>query len=261
MIWINFAVSLGVALVVLLITFWIGVRIGKHRVVDIAWGIGFAAVAVATFFLSSGHGDAGRRALVTSLTVVWGLRLAGHIAWRARGHDEDPRYEALLSRAKGNKNVYALRMVYLLQAAILWFVSLPVQLAQYDDARLAWWTVIPVAFWLVGMFFEAVGDLQLVRFKNDPANEGKVLKSGLWRYTRHPNYFGDACVWWGLYLLAVGTWAGAATIASPLLMTWLLAGKSGKPLMDAHMSRTRPEYADYIRRTSGFIPLPPKRMA
>ena len=262
MIWWNFLASLGAALVVLLIAFAVGVSIGKHRVVDIAWGLGFTAVALTSFGMSAGHGDLGRRVLVTALTVIWGVRLAAHIAWRARGAPEDPRYAELLSRKSGaSKNLNALRSVYLIQAVTLWFVSLPVQVAEFDKAPLRWWIVFGCAFWAVGFFFESVGDLQLTRFKADPGNKGKVLDTGLWRYTRHPNYFGDACVWIGLYLLGVGWWPGVATILSPILMVWLLAGKTGRPLMDEHMTRTRPEYADYVRRTSGFIPRPPRTQA
>ncbi|MDI1464058.1 DUF1295 domain-containing protein [Catellatospora sp. KI3] len=256
----NLAVSGLAALAVVLAAFAVGVGKGLHRVVDVAWGLGFAAVAVTTYALSAGHGDPVRRALVTVLTVVWGVRLAAHIAWRGRGHGEDPRYEKLLSRARGSRTWYALRTVYLLQWAIMWFVSLPVQVAQYDADPPTWWLAPGAALWAVGLFFEAVGDAQLVRFTADPANRGKVLDTGLWRYTRHPNYFGDACVWWGLWLLAAASgWAGAATVLSPLLMTWLLAAKSGKPLLEAGLLRRRPGYREYIERTSGFVPRPPRR--
>jgi steroid 5-alpha reductase family enzyme len=255
----NFWVTALVALAVVLVTFAIGVSRGKHRYIDIAWGLGFAAIAVTSYLLSAGAGDPGLRALVTLLTVVWGVRLAVHIGRRSWGKGEDPRYAQLLSKAKGSGNGYALRMVYLLQAAIMWFVSLPVQVVQYDPGPLSWWVVPGIVLWGIGFFFEAVGDFQLARFSRDPASKGKVLDTGLWRYTRHPNYFGDACVWWGLYLLALGSWAGAATILSPVLMTYFLAGKTGKPLLEKGMKQTRPGYADYARRTSGFFPLPPKR--
>ena len=254
----NMLASFGAALVVLLVTFAIGVRIGKHRVVDIAWGLAFTAIALTSYAISAGHGDPGRRGLVTALTAIWGVRLAAHIFRRARGADEDPRYDQLMSNATGNRNVYALTHVYLLQAVIAWFVSLPVQVAMYDSKPLAWWAAIGGLVWLVGFVFEALGDRQLTVFKANPENKGKVLDTGLWRYTRHPNYFGDACVWWGLYLLAIGTWAGVATILSPIVMTYFLAGKTGRPLMDAHMTKTRPEYAAYLKRTSGFIPWRPK---
>ncbi|MEV0459244.1 DUF1295 domain-containing protein [Catellatospora methionotrophica] len=256
---LNLLVSAGVALAVVLVAFGFGVAGGRHRVVDIAWGAGFAAVAGTTFLLSAGTGDPLRRALVTVLTVVWGLRLAVHIAWRSRGHGEDRRYERLLARARGDRDLYALRTVYLLQGALIWFVSLPVQVAQYDPDPPDWWLVVGVVVWAVGFGFETAGDAQLLAFTRRPDSAGRVLDSGLWRYTRHPNYFGDACVWWGLYLLAaVGGWAGAMTVLSPLLMTWFLAAKTGKPLLEADLLRRRPGYADYVRRTSGFFPLPPR---
>ncbi|GIG69269.1 DUF1295 domain-containing protein [Phytomonospora endophytica] len=249
------------ALAVLLIAFAVGSAIGKHRVVDVAWGAAFAAIAVVTFVMSDGHGDATRRALVAALTVVWGVRLSVHIAWRSRGAPEDARYERLLSKARGNRDLYALRMVYLLQAVLAWFISLPVQVASYDTTPASWWLLAGVAVWLLGMFFEAVGDAQLERFRRDPASRGKVLDTGLWRYTRHPNYFGDACVWWGLYLIAASTgWQGAATVVAPLVMTYFLAAKTGKPLMEQHLSH-RAGYAEYVRRTSGFVPWPPRGRA
>ncbi|MEV0646177.1 DUF1295 domain-containing protein [Phytomonospora sp. NPDC050363] len=256
---VNLGVSAAVALAVLLVTFAVGVAGGKHRVVDVAWGVAFACVAAVTFVLSDGYGDPWRRALAAGLTVVWGLRLAVHIGRRGRGEPEDPRYERLLAKAPGNKDLYALRMVYLLQGALVWFVSLPVQVASYDRSAATPWLLAGVAVWSLGMVFESVGDAQLARFRRDPSNKGKVLDTGLWRYTRHPNYFGDACVWWGLYLLAAcSSWLGAATVVAPLAMTYFLAGKTGKPLLEEHLSK-RPGYAAYVRRTSGFVPWPPRR--
>ena len=246
--------TFGAALAVLLCAFAVGVRKGRHKGVDVAWGAGFAAVAVTALALDLGRPMAW---LVAALTVVWGLRLAIHIAARAKLHPgEDPRYEKLLSKARGNRNGYALRHVYLLQAVTLWFVSLPVQIAaRYADV--SWWALIGVAIWAVGLFFEAVGDEQLARFRADPARRGQVLDTGLWRYTRHPNYFGDACVWWGLFALACLHWTGWLTILSPLAMTWFLAAKTGKPLMEEHLASSRPGYAEYVARTSGFFPRPP----
>jgi steroid 5-alpha reductase family enzyme len=141
----------------------------------------------------------------------------------------------------------------------MWFVSLPVQVAMFEQGEANWATWAGVLLWLVGFTFETVGDLQLTRFRNDPAMKGQVLDTGLWRYTRHPNYFGDACVWWGLSLIAFSSWPGVLTILSPLLMTWLLAKGTGKPLLEKDMASRRPGYADYVRRTSGFVPLPPKK--
>ncbi|WP_370467654.1 DUF1295 domain-containing protein [Streptomyces capoamus] len=241
-------------------TFAIALNLGVHRVVDIAWGVAFAAVAVVTFGLTEDRGDPGRRLLVTVLTVVWGLRLAVHIARRGSGHGEDPRYEAMLARARGDRNLYALRMIYLLQGALVWVVSLPVQAAQYAPRPLSALAWAGTALWAVGLFFEAVGDAQLARFKADPAHRGRIMDRGLWSWTRHPNYFGDFCVWWGLFLVACdGGWqAAAVSVVSPLVMSVLLINGSGKRLLEKHMAG-RPGWAAYVARTSAFIPLPPHR--
>jgi len=246
------AVLLGATLIIAL-------RVGKHAIVDIVWGLGFAAIAVVSYLLSNGHGDDGRRALIAALTVVWGVRLATHIGLRSRGHGEDPRYEAMLRKSTGNGTWYVARKVYLTQGVTMWFVSLPVQVTSFSVAKIGLVEWIGVVLWAIGFTFETVGDLQLTRFRNDPSTDGKVLNTGLWRYTRHPNYFGDACTWWGLSMVAFGDWPGILTILSPALMTWLLAKGTGKPLLEKDISERRPGYADYVEETSGFIPLPPKK--
>ncbi|GLW72785.1 hypothetical protein Kpho02_50840 [Kitasatospora phosalacinea] len=256
------AASAAAVLAVMLAAFAVGVRTGRHRGVDVAWGLAFTAAALTGCALSAGYGDGGRRALATALVTVWGLRLAAHLWWRARGLPEDPRYARMLARAPAGapRTRYALRIVYLLQAALVWFVALPVLAAQYlpePPGPTAW---AGTALWAVGLFFEAVGDAQLARFKADPAHRGRVMDRGLWRYTRHPNYFGDACVWWGLFLLAADHPVGWAFVGSPLLMTWLLAFGSGKPMLERHLATTdRPGWAEYTARTSPFLPLPPRR--
>ncbi|MFJ9690918.1 DUF1295 domain-containing protein [Kitasatospora sp. NPDC101183] len=257
---VNLAATAGAALVVLLAAFVIGVRTGRHRGVDVAWGLAFTAVAWTGYALSAGHGDPARRLLAAVLVTVWGLRLSAHIRSRARGHGEDPRYDRMLAKAPpGRRDAYALRMVYLLQAAIVWFVSLPVQAAEYLDRPPGPLAVLALALWATGMFFEAVGDWQLSRFKADPANRGKVMDRGLWAWTRHPNYFGDACVWWGLFLLAADAPVGWAFVLSPVLMTYLLAFGSGKPLLERGLGSSKPGWDAYVARTSGFLPRPPRR--
>ncbi|MEU8777091.1 DUF1295 domain-containing protein [Streptomyces sp. NPDC048606] len=253
------AASAGTALAVMLLTFAIALVKGVHRIVDVAWGAAFAAVAVVAWFLSDGHGDPVRRTVVAAATVVWGLRLAVHIARRGRGHGEDPRYARMLARARGNETLYALRTVYLLQGGLVWLVSLPVQAAVLLPEPLEATAVLGLVLWATGLCFEAVGDHQLARFKADPANKGRIMDRGLWAWTRHPNYFGDFLVWWGLYLTACATWqTAAATLISPLVMSALLIKGSGKRLLEAHMA-DRPGYADYRARTSGFLPRPPRR--
>ncbi|WP_369149170.1 DUF1295 domain-containing protein [Streptomyces sp. R44] len=246
---------------VMLITFAIGNARGLHRLVDIAWGIAFASVAAVSWFLSDGYGDSARRAVVTLATIVWGLRLSVHIARRGRGHGEDPRYARMLARATGNQSLYALRTVYLLQGALVWLVSLPVQVACLAPMPLDATTAAGITLWAAGVFFEATGDHQLARFKADPTNKGRIMDQGLWSWTRHPNYFGDFLVWWGIYLMACASWETAAlTVVSPLVMSGLLIFGSGKRLLENHMAQ-RPGYAEYRARTSGFFPRPPRQPA
>ncbi|WP_312877818.1 DUF1295 domain-containing protein [Lentzea indica] len=203
------------------------------------------------------EGEPTRRWLVAALTVIWGVRLGVHIFVRNAGKDEDPRYQDILRRAKGNPRLRMYR-VYLIQAALMWIVSLPVQAAQHLSVPFGVLDWVGTGVWMVGFAFEAVGDWQLSRFRADPANEGAVMDRGLWRYTRHPNYFGDAVVWWGLFLFALHSWQAALTIIGPVIMTWLLAKGTGKPLLEKDIVSRRPGYAEYVRRTSGFVPLPPR---
>ncbi|GAA4554339.1 DUF1295 domain-containing protein [Amycolatopsis samaneae] len=255
----NLAITLAVTIALFLLVFAVAARRGRYDLIDSLWGLGFAIVAIVTFMLSAGHGAISLRLTVTLLTVLWGLRLAAHIHIRNRARPEDARYAAILRRAGSHPRRYMLTRVYLTQAGVLWFVSLPIQCGQYAPGPPGWPFWAGIAVWTLGFVFEAVGDHQLRRFRADPGNRGRVLDSGLWRYTRHPNYFGDACVWWGLYLLACTTWYGAATVLSPIVMTALLAKGTGKPLLERDIGERRPGYADYIHRTSGFLPLPPRR--
>ena len=242
-------------LAVLAVTFAAARIAGKHSVIDTAWGLLFAAAAAAGFVVSGGHGDPVRRALLLAMTVLWGLRLAVHIGRRSVGRPEDPRYEALLAKARGNPDLYALRVVYLLQGALAFVVAGPVLVGMFEPGPvwgLAW---AGVALWCVGLFFEAVGDFQLERWR--AARRGDVIDVGLWRYTRHPNYFGDACVWWGIFLVAAERWPGVLTIVSPVVMTLLLTKGSGARILERHM-QGRPGWAEYAARTSAFVPRPPK---
>lgn len=243
------------------VTLLVALRVGKHAVVDVTWGLGFVVVAATSFVVarSAAEIDAGRGLLLLVITGLWGTRLAWHIGQRSRGHGEDPRYEALMAKARGNPTVHAVTRVYLTQAVSMWFISLPVQVGMLLDASLGWVAWTGVLVWAVGLFFETVGDHQLDRFRKDPSTKGQVLDTGLWRYTRHPNYFGDACVWWGIFLVAADAWPGALTVLSPVFMTFLLAKGTGKPLLEKDMASRRPGYKEYVERTSGFVPLPPRK--
>jgi steroid 5-alpha reductase family enzyme len=251
-------ISAAAVTALLLVTFAVALRVGRYNVVDIVWGLGFALIAVVAFAVSTGYGSQARRLLLLTATVIWGIRLAGYVGWRSRGKGEDPRYADMLANAPGSRTAYALRKVFLLQAALIWLISTPVQAGMFQRDGPPWLLAAGAATWLSGLGFEAIGDWQLAAFKADPASRGTVMDRGLWHYTRHPNYFGDACVWWGLFAVRCGSWLGLVTIFAPLLMTFLLVGGSGKPITEDRMS-ARPGYAEYVARTSGFIPLPPRR--
>jgi steroid 5-alpha reductase family enzyme len=244
----------------MVLVLWIvAIRTGDPSFIDAFWGFGFVVVAWTTFTLT----DAGpaRRGLLVGITTVWGLRLAGYLLWRWRKNGPDRRYVAMLRHAE-NPRLFMLTKVFLLQGALMWLVSLPVQLGQVyalpDGLGAAQWAGLALAAF--GIVFESTGDAQLVLFKRDPANDGHVLDHGLWRYTRHPNYFGDACTWWGLFLASLCnpvTWIG---VVGPLVMTFLLARWSGVGPLERQMKRKKPGYEDYIRRTSTFIPRPPRQI-
>lgn len=230
-------------------------------IIDIAWGLGFVLVAWASTLNSTANG-AGSWLLVC-LTSLWGLRLSGYLAWRNHGRPEDPRYARMRDKWGRWFPLVSLLSVFALQGVIMWVVSLPVQLGLLRSGD--GWTALHVLgtlVWAVGLSFEAVGDWQLARFKADRANSGKdVLDEGLWRYTRHPNYFGDFCVWWGLFLVAMGSGAPLWTIVSPVVMSVLLMYVSGVTLLEKDLSTRKPAYADYIRRTNAFFPWFPRRSA
>ena len=249
--------SAGAVLLVLIVTFVVAKIAGKHSVIDTAWGLLFCAVAVATFVHSAGSGDGVRRTLLLALPVLWGLRLAQHIGRRTVGRPEDPRYEELLAKSSGNPDLYAVRMVYLLQGALAFVIAAPILVGAYEACPVGVLAWAGVAVWFVGVCFEAFGDAQMERFRRDPANKGTLIDTGLWRYTRHPNYFGDACVWWGIFLVAADAWPGLLTLFAPVLMTVLLTVGSGARILEKSMSK-RPGWEEYAARTSMLVPLPPK---
>jgi len=233
-------------------------KLRDASIVDMFWGPGFALIAALSLYRVSAPGQ--HAVLLAAMCSAWGLRLGWYLVSRNWGHGEDKRYTAMRgSRSDRQFALYSLKMVFLLQGAIMWFVSLPVQLGigSGSQATIGALGAAGIALWLTGLFFEAVGDWQLARFKANPLNRGQVMDRGLWRYTRHPNYFGDACIWWGLYLLAAETGWAALTILSPAIMTFFLVKVSGKALLEKDLGQ-RPGYRDYIQRTSGFFPLPPK---
>jgi len=247
--------SLGGTAVLMIVTALIGARIGRHNVVDVTWGGGFVLIALIS--AATGTGELWRRILLLVLVGVWGLRLAVHVFRRSRGHGEDPRYTELLAKATGNKTLYALRKIYLTQAVALWFVSLPLQVSAVAHGSVLPVVVLGVVVWILGWTFEAVGDAQLTAFKADASNKGKIMDRGLWSWTRHPNYFGDSAVWWGLFLVSASAWPGVFTLLSPMAMTYFLVFATGARLLERSMEK-RPGYREYQQRTSYFLPRPPK---
>lgn len=253
--WISLPVTLLAVVLVMATSFLIGRSTGKYSIIDGIWGPGFVVIGWVSLLVTAGHGTPGLRFMVVAMVSIWGLRLGVHILSRNHGQPEDPRYVDMLT---GHGPGVIVRKVQLPQGLAMWFISIPVQLAMVLD-RPAWWLVwIGLVLWVIGLLFEGIGDAQLAAFKRNPDNRGTVLRTGLWRYTRHPNYFGDACVWWGIFLTVSWHWAGALTILSPLAMTYLLVAKTGKALTEKRMSNSKPGYADYVSRTSGFVPLPPR---
>lgn len=223
-------------------------------IVDVFWGLGFVVVAWLTFLRPDGY--LGRKILLTGLTTLWGLRLAIYILIRNWGQGEDRRYQAWRAQYGVRFWWVSLFTVFLLQAGLLWIISLVVQVGELspEPARFIWLDLLGTLVCLFGFSFEALSDWQLYRFKADPANNGKVMNKGLWGYSRHPNYFGESLVWWGLFLITLATPGSGWVVISPLLITFLLLKVSGVTLLEKTIVDSRPEYEEYRKSTSSFIP-------
>jgi steroid 5-alpha reductase family enzyme len=236
-------------------TWLASLRVRDVSIVDSVWPLLILAPAC-VFALVWPHAGP-RAAAILVLVIAWALRLFGYIAWRHRGQPEDRRYRAIRARNQPHFDWKSLYLVFGLQAALAWIVALPLMAAVASPVHWMPLDALGIALFLFGLVFETVADAQLARFKADPAQQGRVMARGLWRYSRHPNYFGECCVWWGLWLLALAAGAGWA-VASPLLMTLLLLRVAGVTLLEKDMAERRPEYRDYMRRTNAFIPGRPR---
>jgi steroid 5-alpha reductase family enzyme len=226
-------------------------------IIDAFWGAAFAVAAWGAALAAGAPLASPRTALTLALVTAWAIRLSLHLLLRNAGHGEDPRYVAMRSGHGHRFWWVSLFTIFLLQAALAWVISLPIQLAALRGGPLGPLDALGALTWLAGFAFEAAGDAQLTRFRADPANRGRALDTGLWRYTRHPNYFGDALLWWGFGLLGLA--AGAPwTLLCPALMTYLLLRVSGVALLEKDIAERRPAYADYVRRTSAFLPWLPR---
>ena len=256
---VNIAVVVSLALAM-----WgLAVKGGDPSFIDACWGFGFPIVAWVSLAVTATNTDGGsptRSLLLVGCSTVWGVRLGGYLLWRWRKNGPDKRYQAML-RHTDNPKMFMLKKVFLLQAALLLLVSLPLQLGQVypKPAGIGLAQIIGLVLVVFGVAFESLADLQLVRFKADPANEGSIMDRGLWRYTRHPNYFGDLCTWWGLFAIGFTNPVSIITLASPLVMSFLLMKWSGVGPLERQMKRRKPGYEGYIARTSGFFPMPPRR--
>ena len=237
----------------------VSLKLRDASIVDMVWGFGFVIIAWIAFVL--GEGAFPRRVLMVTMVTLWGLRLTAYLTWRNLGKGEDYRYQAMRQKYGDRFPMVSLTRVFVLQSVVMWLVSFPVQAAQVakEPVDLGLLDFVGIGFWAIGLFFEAVGDLQLARFKGDPANAGKVMDRGLWRYTRHPNYFGDFMVWWGIYCVALATISAWWTFFGPALMSFFLLRVSGVPLLEKSLRKNRAGYEEYIQQTNAFFPWAPKK--
>ena len=253
----NYYATLGVVLWAYM-TLWFLISLLKERndVADIAWGLGFVLLAWTSFFLSGASGMRGL--LVDVLVSIWGFRLGWHIHARHRGKPEDFRYQTWRREWGRWFRARSYAQIYMLQGTLLFLVSLPVLIVNHrPSGALGSLEVLGFCVWLVGFLFESVGDAELARFTRDRKNRGKILQTGLWRYTRHPNYFGEVVQWWGIWLLAAGLPGGWFGLIGPVTITFLILKVSGVPMLEKKMAKD-PDFAEYMRRTSVFLPWAPK---
>lgn len=251
--------NLAAVAAMMIIAWIISLAVNKVTFVDSLWGLGFVLIAWLTFFQAEGY--LLRRMLLAGLTTAWGLRLCLHLSWRNWGHGEDSRYSSWREKTGGRFWLFSLAKVFLPQALFLWAISFSVQFGQLSPTpdRLTVFDILGTALWALGFFFESIADYQLAKFKADPSNKGKVMDRGLWAYSRHPNYFGEFLIWWGLFVITLSTPNGWWTIGSPVIITLVLLKITGITLMEKSITDSRPGYREYIRRTNAFFPWFPKK--
>lgn len=241
---------------VMSIAYKVSLDFGRIDIVDVAWGLGFIALAFALLFYTGTITQVD--IIITMMVTLWGLRLSLHVANRQRGKPEDPRYTKLKEKWNHPK-IEAYPRVFLVQALLLLLVAMPILVsANAETATLQWYNWLGVLIWLVGFIFEFVGDFQLAQFLKNSKNKGHVMRSGLWRFTRHPNYFGEITMWWGIFLITLFVPFWYVGIIGPFLITFLILGFSGIPMLEARYEGNK-EYEKYQKETSAFFPLPPKK--
>lgn len=239
-------------------TFLKGKKDGKHDYIDITWGLGFVLTAIISYIISENKSTVGL--IITILVIIWGLRLSYYLLKRNVGKKEDTRYTEYREKYKGNNfDLYFFFRMYVLQFVLNMLISFPVAYVNITNGiDFNFVTILGMVIWIVGFFFESVGDHQLKTFLSRPSNKGKLMTKGLWSLTRHPNYFGEATQWWGIYIIAIGKISNFWLIFSPLLITLFLLFVSGVPLLEKKYEG-RPDWEEYKKKTSKFIPLPPKK--
>lgn len=251
--------TLAVVVVYMTLGWLLSLPLRDASVIDPFWGLGFIIAAISYLFLADGF--SGRAAMVFVLTSVWGLRLAVYLLVRGWGKGEDPRYRAMRAKRPTSFWWYSYAQVFVLQAVLLWIVSAPLAAAEggAQPARLTVLDYVGLAVWVIGFAFEVAADTQLALFKRRPENEGKVMDRGVWRYSRHPNYFGEALIWWGIWLIAAAA-HGYWSVYGPVVITLFLLRVSGVTLLEKNLKQSKPGYEEYVKRTSPFVPWFPKKM-
>lgn len=255
------ALTAGVTLALVLTLWLLSIALRDVSIIDMAFS-GMIAILLLVAYRTGGAGGL-IPGLILGLVIVWAVRMSVYLVHRNWGHGEDPRYTRLRKWTEPGWPFHwlSLRQVFLLQGAVIWVLTLPQQIAMVTGERAGFGVLAAggLLLWCLGFFFETVGDYQLSRFKADPARRGQVLDTGLWRYTRHPNYFGELCQWWGLFIIALeAPWAWCGIIG-PLVYSWLVINVTGQATLDKKLAREKPLYAAYMRRTSGLIPRSPRR--
>lgn len=249
-----------IAVLVMMVLGWLCSLVYRNvTIVDSLWGSGFVLIAWITFFMADGF--IGRRILITLLVTLWGIRLSFHLTLRNWGHGEDPRYGSWRKKSGERFWLVSLFKVFILQAFFLWAISLALQWGQFSalPAKFAFQDYLGVGIWMIGFMLESVSDWQLASFRAQPSNKGRVMDKGLWAYSRHPNYFGECLIWWGIFMIALATPSSGWTILSPVIITFVLLKMTGIPMMEKNIVHTRPGYSDYVARTNSFFPWFPKK--
>lgn len=253
-------INLGVAVAAATILWLASIPLRDVSIIDMFFALIILAITGVSFTLADTTGPL--QWLLLTMVLLWGVRITAYLMARNWGHGEDPRYTRLRGWVDSERRFIwlSLRKVFLLQAVVLWLASLPVQVAMQQGTEAPGWLAIAgTALWLLGLVMETVADRQLQHFRADPANKGTVLCTGLWRYSRHPNYFGELCVWWGIWLVACEVPFGFLTIIGPLAYSYLIVNVTGQRTLDKKLAREKPGYAEYMAQTSGLIPLPRRK--